>query len=751
MNALLPIIHSIIQSVQPKRIVHCGIRNESVHRSLLQYCSQHNIHVHSADNNPECDTQKIQRDFPSWTVSKDFGINVIPRIKECDMIILDEDANWFTTYQTILGIYHHICAQDLHKFPVVLLHNTGNPYGYRDHYRHIDSIPLAYRQASHEVIHKGHEALYERNPQNGVRKALEDFIHDYSAQGILQYAFLEGDGGLCILAPVNTTTAIHDLIQNLTTDGSLKQCIESLISSSLNAIKEKPKIPNIVSPQEEGHSTRYALNIQQLKNIQALQEVKMKKERDSFERTIDTMQKQQDDAINSMMKTYERTLKEKEQEIAAASTHEKNLLKMQYQLAHIYKTKSWRWTAFLRLSSPKNLEKRITYAIFSAAKDIWVDFDKPFPRLVNFVRYTVFQKYPPRTQEIVSTSNTSMTQFTEKEPPRKLSLAKALPLNTIALLYGRSNQHLSETLHSAVTQSVPFLKIIVLYTSKDEYIVSCMSNFPHVIFQKEKPHYLLSKIIKTAIKTYKAEYISTVPIGCILPSNSHQFAHIPFLKRPHTTTIQMSSSQSASAQKTSHLLPILCRSAYFGYNNVPNTPIANILVFVITNSHTYIDQCINSVLLQTLCPHTIIVLSEDEYLVPAMQYKSAVNIEAHLATKESLGGQIHWHISSLQPEFVSILHEDDFLHHSFFQKSISALEDNASTPGTLGNKQIFGSARPSSSTQTPDLYRTVLRTQFLPDLRSATEWEPSLHVPDFQYDALHHIDVSNYHRHVSHS
>ncbi|MCF7844295.1 MAG: glycosyltransferase [Kiritimatiellales bacterium] len=74
-------------------------------------------------------------------------------------------------------------------------------------------------------------------------------------------------------------------------------------------------------------------------------------------------------------------------------------------IQHILKSKSWRWTHFLRvldkiLKWPRT--KKPLYWLCANLKDIWTDFDEPFPKLVRFIRHNILGCWlPSDTQNAV--------------------------------------------------------------------------------------------------------------------------------------------------------------------------------------------------------------------------------------------------------------------------------------------------------------------------------------------------------------
>lgn len=209
-----PFIEPLLHALAPETIVEVGAeQGKSTHR-LLTYCAAHNAVLHAIDPAPRFATASWQREHPGrFCFHQGLSLEVLPTLEGYDLVMLDGDHNWYTVYHELKCI-EACAARTGRSFPMVLLHDVGWPYGRRDLYYNLDTIPLAYRQpAARKGIRPGAPALVEQGgispkllhalaegtPRNGVRTALEDFIQASPLD--LDCVVIPGFHGLAVLFP----------------------------------------------------------------------------------------------------------------------------------------------------------------------------------------------------------------------------------------------------------------------------------------------------------------------------------------------------------------------------------------------------------------------------------------------------------------------------------------------------------------------------------------------------------------------
>ncbi len=524
--------------------------------------------LYSIDISPQFQPSDVFNKFPQWKHVQDFGVNAISKIDRCDLVILHEDANWFTTYQSLVAILDHWCAGDLYRLPVILIHNTSEPYGRRDHYRNKEYIPAQYTQATGG----SNAALYEGNTHNGVLKGLEDFCQQYDPQNALHVSHIFASGGLSIIASAAARPSVLSLI-HLFQQSDFAHIVEDMSSvlTEHNAMLKKHSdyeavIDALVHEhhQHKDNSEKKLLLLKTDTHSLQRQVAILNSEKVSVESKIEFLQQKYEE----LQKATENLSRENEEMRREISTKEQEIDRMQYALKasnhsrmqqgqllsaeletvqrllakkhkeweHMHHTLSWRVTAplrqlgrIMRSLTSKSIIDRCMYAVFGALKDLWEDFGKPFPRLVHAIRYGVFRKWKPKSQESI-VQNPPL-----QKAPISTPLSSTTPLTTVAIVHGEHTNTLMQTLQSAITQSLPFAHIVVLYKTPLLHRESLQAQFPSVQF------YQISQDIDTEVHSiamqYPTPYICYIPSGRTLTTDALRIASAMLNRETSTEAI----------------------------------------------------------------------------------------------------------------------------------------------------------------------------------------------------------------------
>lgn len=193
---LIPII---LERFKVSNIVTCDLLDENVLLKIKEYSKDNNASIISIYSNSE-----IPADF------NDCGLNVLPNLKGFDAIFLNDDPNWYTTYNEL-----NIIKQNNNEFPLVFICNNVFPHKYRDSYSNPNNIPDEFKNGfsknlflnSEIVIHDDYyHATEENTPKNGVFTAINDFLKENSSIDVLDVKFLKG---ITILYPKNSISQIR--------------------------------------------------------------------------------------------------------------------------------------------------------------------------------------------------------------------------------------------------------------------------------------------------------------------------------------------------------------------------------------------------------------------------------------------------------------------------------------------------------------------------------------------------------------
>jgi hypothetical protein len=216
------VINPIIVSTRPEIIVEIGsLSGESTFKLLdySKYCGAQTIIVEPL---PLFDVQTLQQNYgDSAKVMQMLSLEALPQIEKYDLLLIDGDHNWYTVYNELK--HAERMADQIGRFPIVLLHDTDWPYSRRDMYYFPESIPVEMRkpcalrgleQGRSELLESGgmnctlYNALYEYGEQNGVLTAIEDFMRESHFK--LKYYQLYSNNGLGIIVPDDSS--LHSTI-----------------------------------------------------------------------------------------------------------------------------------------------------------------------------------------------------------------------------------------------------------------------------------------------------------------------------------------------------------------------------------------------------------------------------------------------------------------------------------------------------------------------------------------------------------
>lgn len=183
------LIEPCLRLCNAKTIVEIGADYGKGTSNLLNYCKEVDGLLISIDPFPKFDYEKLEEDG-HYKLYKDLSLNRLALIKDYDAILIDGDHNWYTVYNE-LQIIKKVFGVD--NLPLIFFHDMEWPYARRDLYYNPDNIPEAYRQPyAQKGIVQGEanlqdedgfndhlfNAIYENNPKNGVRTAVEDFLEE---------------------------------------------------------------------------------------------------------------------------------------------------------------------------------------------------------------------------------------------------------------------------------------------------------------------------------------------------------------------------------------------------------------------------------------------------------------------------------------------------------------------------------------------------------------------------------------------
>lgn len=216
-------MHPVLSTVHPKIMVEIGSDFGHLTEKLLGFCAENGGEVHTIDPAPKFDTDVFRKKYGDRLhIHKGLSVAMLPPLEKYDVVIIDGDHNWHTVHSELGIIEAH--AKKRGVFPVVILHDTGWPYGRRDMYYSPESVPEQFRKPyaqkgvvpwKKEVEEEGGlngsfcNALFEGEEQSGVLSAVEDFLQETSLS--LYWKEIPGIHGAGILADTAVLKSNKDL------------------------------------------------------------------------------------------------------------------------------------------------------------------------------------------------------------------------------------------------------------------------------------------------------------------------------------------------------------------------------------------------------------------------------------------------------------------------------------------------------------------------------------------------------------
>jgi hypothetical protein len=208
------VVGPLLAAVEPDVVVEVGVSRGTTTRLALSITDQWDTTVHAIDPAPgdDFDVEALQAAHGERLVfHKGLSLEVLPKIRDADAVLIDGDHNWYTVYNELTTIAR-VAAEEGRPFPLTLMHDVDWPYADRDMYYAPDLVPPEYRQPYEqagilldhdELVQEGginafaNNAVVSGGPRNGVRTAIDDFLSE--AEAPLAFTSVIGFFGLGVL------------------------------------------------------------------------------------------------------------------------------------------------------------------------------------------------------------------------------------------------------------------------------------------------------------------------------------------------------------------------------------------------------------------------------------------------------------------------------------------------------------------------------------------------------------------------
>jgi GT2 family glycosyltransferase/glycosyltransferase involved in cell wall biosynthesis len=242
-------IHPLLEAIRPRVIVEVGVEVGTVTRPLLRWSQEHGAIVHAIDPDPTLSVERLQAEHgEQLRFHRRRSLEVLDEIAGVELALIDGDHNWYTVINELRALERK-AREEEREPPVLLLHDTGWPYGRRDLYYDPEGIPEAHRQPyargglrpNRPELGPGlndhlENAQLEGTPANGVLTAAEDFMAE-SASDWRMWSIpgLSGLTALVSAARLKDSEPLRELLDSLDRPAFLRAHCEAIERARIDA------------------------------------------------------------------------------------------------------------------------------------------------------------------------------------------------------------------------------------------------------------------------------------------------------------------------------------------------------------------------------------------------------------------------------------------------------------------------------------------------------------------------------------
>jgi SAM-dependent methyltransferase len=224
------LIEPLLLAVRPRRVCEVGVGQGEFTALLIEFCKKNACRYVGIDSRVK-GLDVLQSNAASAEFLHGSSLSVLPTLAPQDVYFIDGDHNYFTVSNEL-----KLILQRPDRWPLVILHDVGWPWGRRDQYCSPESISEAFRHAHsaklgaapgrHELGFDGFSgetsaysysaSLHEGGLRNGVLTAVEDFIREQPG-GEWRVVIVPVVFGLAVLyAPAHGSPELRELMEQLT-------------------------------------------------------------------------------------------------------------------------------------------------------------------------------------------------------------------------------------------------------------------------------------------------------------------------------------------------------------------------------------------------------------------------------------------------------------------------------------------------------------------------------------------------------
>lgn len=177
MTSFWVIIEELLNIVKPTGLVEIGGDQGECTQKFCDWAKRNPVPVHVIETQPSDALKRIMEEYQFSRLHIGLSLEILPTLEKADCFIIDGDHNYYTVYNELKLITQH------NKPRLILLHDVGWPWGHRDIYYDLKTIPDQYRNDP------------VTDPNLGIVPGQPGIFLNYGFCSNGQFAFAKSEGG----------------------------------------------------------------------------------------------------------------------------------------------------------------------------------------------------------------------------------------------------------------------------------------------------------------------------------------------------------------------------------------------------------------------------------------------------------------------------------------------------------------------------------------------------------------------------
>jgi O-methyltransferase len=257
MTAFWDVMQELLNITKPSRLVEIGGDQGECTQKFCAWANSHNAYVHVIEIQPADALKRIVEQYQFARLHVGLSLELLPTMEGVACFVVDGDHNYYTVYNELKLIFQY------NKPDLILLHDTGWPWGRRDLYYDVNTIPNEYRNDPvtdpNLGILPGHEGVFpekglrsngqfafarvEGGSKNGVRTAVQDFLVENSDYELFT---IDCVFGLGILVPKSTAhySRVVNVLTRYVANPLIALLEEDRLQSFVNSLNSSQPLPS---------------------------------------------------------------------------------------------------------------------------------------------------------------------------------------------------------------------------------------------------------------------------------------------------------------------------------------------------------------------------------------------------------------------------------------------------------------------------------------------------------------------------